>query len=72
MARYFGVKCATCDSTIPVAVSRQVQDIKTRPNVVPIEPIFCRVCGSSRGYEQTDGIYFYGPDGLLPGRPMEN
>jgi hypothetical protein len=50
MTRYFVVKCATCDSTIPVAFSRQVRDTNTMPNVAPIERLFSRVCGTSRGY----------------------
>jgi hypothetical protein len=63
--RYFGVKCATCEEPIPLAICDIDEGRKITFYVVPVTPLPCPVCGSSNLYASPDAIYFDGPDDLL-------
>jgi NAD-dependent dihydropyrimidine dehydrogenase PreA subunit len=69
MRRYFGVKCSSCEENIPLAVHEIAKGNKINTHLVPLEPIYCRKCGSSLRYTRADSIEFNGPDGLLAPLP---
>jgi hypothetical protein len=70
MARYFGVHCASCEKLVPLAVCRVDQGREITGYMVPLEPVYCRKCGSKHRYASSDSLYFDGPDGLLKFRPL--
>lgn len=66
MTRYHGVKCATCGTLIALAEHKGLEGKVLPITFVPLEPIACSECGSSRTYAPGDSLDFDGPEGLLP------
>jgi hypothetical protein len=64
MSRYFGVKCATCEQTIPLALCN-LDEGRKMAFYVPVTPLPCPYCASSHLYASPDSINFDGPDHLL-------
>jgi len=53
MTRYCGVKCATCEGNIPLAIigagANQIAFY-----AIPLDPIPCKGCGASHEYGSVD------------------
>jgi hypothetical protein len=64
MTRYVGVKCKTCETTLALA-SQGTEAGKMAFFAIPLEPILCKICGSSYLYGPEDRLDFEGQDGLV-------
>jgi hypothetical protein len=64
MTRYFGVKCATCEEPIPLALCNPNEGRKIA-FYVPVTLLLCPYCASSHLYASPDSINFDGPDQLI-------
>lgn len=65
MTKYFGVKCKSCEDSIPLARVTPDNSGEVTIYLVPLEPVPCRACGSSFLYDKTDEIRFEGKDDML-------
>ena len=69
VAKYFGVKCQTCETLIRLAEMQPDNPGTIAFYAVPLEPILCRSCGSQYLYGPKDGLVFDMLDeGSLPGQ----
>jgi hypothetical protein len=64
MARYYGVKCATCGMNIPLFACKPKEGRDSSIYRVPQESLSCRECGGSHIYDSEDSLFFDGPEGL--------
>jgi hypothetical protein len=69
MPRYYGVKCKTCGTNIPLVAREPGEGRNTAVYSVPLESIPCLECGAWHIYSLEDSLEFDGPEGLLPPGP---
>jgi len=69
VAKYFGVKCQTCETLIRLTEMQPDNPGTITFYAVPLEPIPCQSCGSQHLYGPKDGLALDVLDeGSLPGQ----
>ena len=69
MAKYFGVKCQTCETLIRLTEMQPDNPGTIAFYAAPLEPIPCQSCGRQHLYGPKDGLAFDVLDeGSLPGQ----